>query len=227
LAKYKVFVTDDEILICNALQVIIQAQPDMEIAGVAYSGVDCLAQLEHTRPDLILLDVRMPLMDGIECTRKIRERYADILILILTTYNEESYIIDGLANGANGYLLKGLDFDQLIATIRSTLQGQYILPAEVAAKLANYLMNVKSTSRDWHELPASIKNNFTLTPREQDILLLLGKRLSIREIADELFISEGTTKNYLTTIYEKLNVTSRYEAIKLLHDENKRPRSLL
>jgi DNA-binding NarL/FixJ family response regulator len=219
LTTYKVFITDDEVLICNALEIVIQSQPDMEVVGVSHSGVDTLTQLEKIHPDLILMDVRMPIMDGIECIKKIKERYPDMLILILTTYNEESYIIDGLAHGANGYLLKGLDFPQLIATIRSTLNGQYILPAEVAAKLSHYLMNTKFASRDFHKLPTFITDNHSLTAREQDILLLLGNRLSIREIADELHISEGTIKNYLTIVYEKLNVSSRYEAIMLLRNK--------
>lgn len=216
MTTFKVFITDDEILICNALKIVIQAQPDMEVIGIATSGIDALAQLDSIQPDLVLMDVRMPGMDGIACTKKLKERYPEMPILILTTYNEESYIIDGLAHGANGYLLKGLEFSQLIETIRSTLNGQYILPAEVAAKLSRYLMNTRTAPRDISTLPASITANNLFTAREQDILLLLGNRLSIREIADELHISEGTIKNYLTIIYEKLNVSSRYEAITLL-----------
>ena len=152
-------------------------------------------------------------------TKKIKQRYPEMLILILTTYNEEKYIIDGLANGANGYLLKGLDFIQLISTIRSTLNGQYMLPAEVASKLSVYLMNSRSSNYGLSALPAFITDNFPLTNREQDILLLLANRLSVREIADELHISEGTIKNYLTTIYEKMNVNGRYEAIMLIRGE--------
>ncbi|OAS20710.1 response regulator transcription factor [Paenibacillus oryzisoli] len=216
MKTFKVFITDDEVLIGNALKIVIQAQPDMEVIGIATSGIDALAQLENIQPDLVLMDVRMPGMDGIACTKKLKERYPEMPILILTTYNEESYIIDGLAHGANGYLLKGLQFSQLIETIRSTLNGQYILPAEVAAKLSRYLMNTRNAPRDISTLPASITANNLFTTREQDILLLLGNRLSIREIADELHISEGTIKNYLTIIYEKLNVSSRYEAITLL-----------
>lgn len=216
MTTFKVFITDDEVLICNALKIVIQAQPDMEVIGIATSGIDALSQLEKIHPDLVLMDVRMPGMDGIECTKKMKQRYPEMPILILTTYNEESYIIDGLAHGANGYLLKGLEFSQLIETIRSTLNGQYILPAEVAVKLSRYLMNSRIDPRDIRTLPASILANSLFTTREQDILLLLGNRLSIREIADELHISEGTIKNYLTVIYEKLNVSSRYEAITLL-----------
>jgi DNA-binding NarL/FixJ family response regulator len=218
LTASKIFITDDEILISNALKIVIDAQPDMEVIGVASSGFDALSQLENVYPDLILMDVRMPEMDGIECTKKIKERYPEILILILTTYNEESYIIDGLAHGANGYLLKGLEFSQLIETIRNTLNGQYVLPAVVAAKLSRYLMNTRTASQDLHTLPEFLTSNYVFTPREQDILLLLGNRLAIREIANELHISEGTVKNYLTIIYEKLNVSNRYEAIALLRD---------
>jgi DNA-binding NarL/FixJ family response regulator len=219
LTTHKIFIVDDEALISSALEVVIQAQADMEVVGVAHSGIDALNQLAYIHPDLVIMDVRMPKMDGIECTQRIKERYPNILILIHTTFNEESYIIDGLANGANGYLLKGVDFPQLIATIRSTLHGQYILPAEVAAKLAAYLMNNKTDSKDFQALPKFITENYKLTSREQEILLLLGNRLSIREIADEMHISEGTVKNYLTVVYEKLDVTNRYEAISLLRNK--------
>jgi DNA-binding NarL/FixJ family response regulator len=219
LTTHKIFIVDDEALISSALEVVIQAQADMEVVGIAHNGSDALHQLTYIHPDLVIMDVRMPKMDGIECTQRIKERYPNILILIHTTFNEESYIIDGLANGANGYLLKGVDFPQFIATIRSTLHGQYILPAEVAAKLSAYLMNSKTTSKDFHTLPNFIKENYKLTSREQEILLLLGNRLSIREIADEMHISEGTTKNYLTVVYEKLEVANRYEAISLLRNK--------
>lgn len=213
---HKIFIVDDEVLISNALKVVIGTQADMEVVGVAHNGSDALHQLKHIHPDLVIMDVRMPTMDGIECTQKIKEHYPEILILIHTTFNEESYIIDGLASGANGYLLKGLDFAQLLNTIRSTLIGQYILPAEVAAKLSTYLMNNKNSSKDLHALPSFITDSYTLTAREQEILLLLGNRLSIREISDHMHISEGTAKNYLTVVYEKLNVSNRYEAITLL-----------
>ena len=216
MTTHQIFIIDDEALICNALQIIIEAQPDMNVVGVAHNGVDALKQLDTIRPDLVLVDIRMPKMDGIECTKKIKQRYPDMTILILTTYNEENYIIDGLANGASGYLLKTLDFAQLVTTIRSTLTGNYVLPAEVAAKLAHYLMTTRSSSHDLRTLPASLTDQHALTPREQDVLLLLGNRLSVREIAKELNITEGTVKNYLTTLYEKLNVSSRYEAIEII-----------
>lgn len=212
----KIFIIDDEALICNALRIVIDAQPDMEVVGVAYDGADALKRLEILRPDLILVDVRMPKMDGIECTRRIKERYPDMTLLILTTYNEENYIIDALAHGASGYLLKGIDFAGLVTTIRSTLDGNYVLPAEVAAKLARYLMTTRNASQDVRTLPDSITERHALTPREHDILLLLGNRLSVREMAKELSITEGTLKNYLTILYEKLNVSSRYEAIELI-----------
>ncbi|QFF98088.1 DNA-binding response regulator [Psychrobacillus glaciei] len=217
MTVFKILIIDDEELICNALQLVIQEESDMEVVGIGNNGVDALKLLETVLPDLILMDVRMPKMNGIECTKKIKERYPEMLILILTTYNEESFIIDGLAHGANGYLLKGTNFSQLIETIRSTLNGKYILPAEVAIKLSQFLLNTKTAAaRNLHKLPLSLIELYALTKREQDILLLLGNRLSVREIANELYISEGTVKNYLTTVYGKLNVSNRYEAINVI-----------
>lgn len=213
---HRVFITDDEPLICHALEIVINGESDMETVGFAHNGVDALDQIAQLHPDLVIMDVRMPIMDGIECTKRLKELYPSMPILILTTYNEEQYIIEGLANGANGYLLKGLDFPQLIATLRGAFNGQYILPTEVAIKLSSYLAQSKTPKTDIVILPDSILENYSFTNRERDILLLLASRLSIKEMADSLYISEGTVKNYLTIIYEKLSVNGRYEAIQLL-----------
>ncbi|MDF2650510.1 MAG: DNA-binding response regulator [Paenibacillus sp.] len=209
----KVFIADDEILIRTGLEIVINAEEDMEVVGTAMNGSEALEKIIELHPDIILMDVRMPEMDGIQCAKKVKEHFPEALILILTTYNEEEYIIEGLANGASGYLLKGIDFPKLIETIRDALNGHFFLPREVSLKLAKYL---KATKVDKDERLSSILSNKDFTKKEREIIVYLANRLSNKEIAEKLFVSEGTIKNYLTIIYQKLNVSNRYEAIQYL-----------
>lgn len=216
MATHKVFITDDDQLICSAMEILINTEEDMTVVGTAHNGADALDRIRLLQPDIVLMDVRMPIMNGIETTKKLRGLYPNLKILILTTFNEEDYLIEALANGANGYMLKNTDFAQIRSTIRNALSGQYMLSTEVAIKLSSYLSSSLKAKNVPFTLPPSINNREHFTNREQEIILLLGQRLSIREIADHLFIAEGTLKNYLTTIYHKLDVKNRHEAIQLL-----------
>lgn len=212
----KVFIADDEILIRTGLEIVINAEADLEVVGTAMNGSEALEKIIELHPDIILMDVRMPEMDGIQCAKKVKEHFPEALILILTTYNEEEYIIEGLANGASGYLLKGIDFPKLIETIRDALNGHYFLPKEVSLKLAKYLRDTQTSKGDKDERLSSLLSNKDFTKKEREIIVYLANRLSNKEIAEKLFVSEGTIKNYLTIIYQKLNVTNRYEAIQYL-----------
>jgi DNA-binding NarL/FixJ family response regulator len=218
MSALKIFIAEDEDLLRNGLELVINSDEGMKVVGTAANGLEALAKIEQTKPDLILMDIQMPIMDGIECIRRIRELNSDVIILILTTFNEEEYIIGGLAGGANGYLIKGIDFQKLLQTIRDAMEGQYFLPAEVAAKLVQYIYE-RNLSEKKYSLTSFITNTFTT--REQEIIPLLLDRLTNREMAEKLFVSEGTMKNYLTIIYEKLNVKNRLEAIQCLQRQVK------
>jgi DNA-binding NarL/FixJ family response regulator len=163
---HKIFIADDEALFRNAIELIINSEEDMEVIGTAENGLEAIQKIEQLQPHIVLLDIQMPVMNGIECTRRIRAQFPDMHILILTTFNEEDYIIEGLAYGANGYLLKGIDFKKLIQTIRDAMNGQYLLPTEVAGKLAKYLLNNKSSGID-NELPSFIRADSNFTSREK------------------------------------------------------------
>ena len=210
-----VLIAEDEDLIRNGLKIVINKESDMRVVGTATTGLEVLQKVAEVSPNLILMDIQMPIMDGIECIKRIREENNKVVIIILTTFNDEKYIIEGIAHGANGYLIKRPDFKKLIPTIRDAMNGDYILPAEVASKLVHYVFNNECHSRK-KTIPASITQGLEFTNREQEILNLLLQRLTNREISESLFISEGTIKNYLTTIYEKLGVKNRHEAIQLL-----------
>ncbi|WP_135553906.1 response regulator transcription factor [Paenibacillus cymbidii] len=210
--KLKVLIAEDDHLLRTGLALIIDAEPDMTVVGAVADGEQAIAAIERSKPDLVLLDLQMPKMDGLACIRHIRRLHADLPILILTTFNEEEYIFQGLAYGANGYLLKNLDFRQLTQTIRDAAQDKIMLPGEVAAKIARYVMNDGTYMKE-RGLARFFERNPNYTSKEQQMIKLLLGRLSNKEIAAQLFLAEGTVKNALTALYEKLDAGGRTEAI--------------
>ncbi len=213
--QLKVFITDDDSFFLNAIALIINAEDDFDVVGTARNGQEAFEKIQSVQPDIVLMDIKMPKMNGIDCVKELKKDFPEMLIIILTTFNEEEYIIEGLANGANGYLIKGIDNQTLVQTIRDLMKGQYLLPVEVATKLAKFTLShlAKETK---NVLPEYITSGNTFTKKEYEIMKLLARRYANKEIAAELFISVGTLKNYLTTIYEKLGVKNRSEAIAIL-----------
>ncbi|NQX60308.1 response regulator transcription factor [Paenibacillus qinlingensis] len=211
----KVMIVEDDALLRSGLELVIESEEDMEVIGAAPNGLVALQILETSRPDLVLMDVQMPEMDGLSCIREIRKRDAELPILILTTFNEEEYIFEGLADGANGYILKGLDFEKLVQAIRDTVNGQFVLPAEVAAKVAQYAATNSHYMKE-KRLKHFFETDNLFSKSEQPILSLLLQRLSNKEIADTLFLTEGTVKNKLSVIYDKMGVQNRQDAIRSL-----------
>jgi DNA-binding NarL/FixJ family response regulator len=137
----KVLIVDDERLIRNSLELVINAEVDMEVIATSQNGVEAIKDTEQLRPDVVLMDIQMPVMDGITAIKKIRAQDTQVIILILTSFIEDQYVIEGLANGANGFLLKRSQYTQLLQSIRDAMKGQYFLPVEVAARLVTYLHN--------------------------------------------------------------------------------------
>ncbi len=211
----QVLIVEDDELLRSGMQLVIDGEEDMQVCGLAGNGKEALACIKENRPDLVLLDLQMPVMDGIACMKEIRRTDQDLTVLILTTFNEEDYIFEALACGANGYLLKGIDFGKLVATMREAMNKQYVLPAEVAAKVASYAMGDRTYKQE-KGLQRYFEQATPFTKKEQQILVLLLKRLTNKEIADRLFLSEGTIKNNLTVIYGKLGVASWQEAVQEL-----------
>ncbi|MFC7679014.1 response regulator [Paenibacillus sp. GCM10028914] len=210
MRKIKIVIADDQMLTREGLRTILDLEDDIEVVGVAKNGEEACELVETLKPDLVMLDIQMPIMDGISALKRIKISYPNIFILILTTFIEEDYIVEGMANGASGYMLKDMDTDKMIASIRDTVSGQFILPATVAAKLAGRLNRFTD---DYAHFQKTNLNRMKLTEREEELAHLIIQGLNNREIADTLHIAEGTARNYISNLYGKLEVVDRAQAI--------------
>ena len=195
--KAAVLLVDDHALLRTGVANIINQEPDLHVVAEAGNGVEALAAFERHQPDVTLLDLRMPVMEGVEVVRQIRERDPRARFIILTTYDTDDEISRALKAGAKAYVLKDISADDLVGCIRDVLAGKTYLAPAVAAKLAEGVTRVQ------------------LTPREMATLRSLAEGKANKEIANELDISERTVKTHLAHLFEKLGVTSRTEAVKV------------
>ncbi|MBK3497052.1 response regulator transcription factor [Viridibacillus sp. YIM B01967] len=194
-----ILIVEDQAIVRNGLKMIVEQEPDFEIVAEASNGIEALTALENHHIDLVLMDVRMPEMNGIEATKRIRGRFPHIKILVLTTFDDEEYAFQTLKDGANGFLLKSAEPHKLISAIYSVLEGGLVLHEDVAAKLMPKLLQKTSPSQQVH----------TLTERELDVVKLVGEGKTNKEISEVLFLSIGTVKNYITHILQELDLRDR------------------
>lgn len=200
----KVLICDDQLIVCEGLAKILSSAPEIEVVGIAHDGAEALQLTETTRPDLVLMDLKMPVMNGIIATRKIREKYPLIYVLILTTYDDDDWLFDAVRSGAAGYLLKDTPPQNLIESIRGTVEGKTFLDPQIAGKvLESY------TSR---AAPKASPTTIQFSEREYAVLRLLAQGLSNVDIAQQLFLTEGTVRNYTSDIFKKLGVSDRTQA---------------
>ncbi|MCX7923621.1 MAG: response regulator transcription factor [Clostridia bacterium] len=218
--EIKVMIVDDQRLMREGLRTILDLEKDLKVVCLAENGQDALDKIDKSRPDVVLMDIRMPVMNGVECTGIIKKRYPNIKVLILTTFDDDEYIIDGLKNGAEGYLLKDLPSEKLIGSIRDIYNGSSIMQSEIAAKVISHITGQKVV----HHEPVHETNEYEgvdqLTEREKEVLKLVAKGMSNKEIANTIFISEGTVKNYISNIYDKIGINERSKLV-LYAIENK------
>ncbi|MDG0791162.1 response regulator transcription factor [Cohnella ginsengisoli] len=212
----RVVIADDQTLMRDGLQTIIDLQKDMEVVGAAEDGIQACELVRELRPDLVLMDIRMPRRDGIESTKTIKREHPETAVLILTTFAEDEYIVDALANGACGYMLKDLPALKIVESIRDAVKGQLMLPASVAAKLASRLAFLTKAPADVLDPNRLRQEMIRFTDREKKVILLMLEGRSNREMAEFLFMSEGTVKNYVSVIYQKIGTNDRAKALLLL-----------
>lgn len=200
-------IVDDQKIVRDGLKMILSLDDQINILGEAGNGKELMEIVPEMMPDVILMDIRMPIMDGVETTKAIKEKYPDIKIIILTTFNEDEFIFKGLKNGANGYILKDSDSDILINAIKTAYKGNILLNPEVTKKIVNVLNNNLNQNKDL-ENDEKLK---LLTTRELDVAKLVADGKSNKSICEELFLTEGTIKNYVTKILDKLELDNRTE----------------
>ncbi len=201
----KVLICDDQEIVCEGLQHILESDDDIQVVGIANNGAEALQKTSSLSPDLVLMDLKMPVMNGVVATRKIHAQYPQVRVLVLTTYDDDEWLFDAVRSGAAGYLLKDRPRSELIGAIKGTMDGNTYIDPAVAGKLLNHVSQ-SSTPRQ----PAA---NISFSDREKEILQLLVLGLSNADIARRLFLSEGTVRNYTSAIFTKLNVSDRTQAV--------------
>ncbi|CCQ92799.1 Uncharacterized transcriptional regulatory protein YfiK [[Clostridium] ultunense Esp] len=213
----KVLIVDDQALIREGLNMMLSLYEEIKIVGEAINGQEAIEIIEEKEVDVILMDIRMPWMDGVEATRIIKERYPHIRIIILTTFNEDEYIFQGLNNGADGYILKDVSSKELVSNIESVYKGDILFHGEVAKTIAAAMQEKKLIQNNKNRLEE-------LTPREMEIAKLVGEGKSNKEISKILYITEGTVKNHITRILSKLDLRDRTQLAIWLKTRNNHPK---
>lgn len=208
----KVLIVDDQKLIRESLSMMLSLYDSVDVIDGVENGKKAIEYLGKNEVDLILMDIRMPGMDGVEATKVIKEKYPDVKIIILTTFNEDEYIFEGLKNGADGYLLKDISSEDLVKSIEAVYGGRnMLLQTDIARRM------IDSIHKEDDAFKSEIKGKFEdLTRREYEIAVLVGKGKSNKEISEELFIAEGTVKNHLTKILDKLDIRNRTQLAVLI-----------
>ncbi len=202
----RVLICDDHALFRRGLVMVLESEEGIEVVAEAEDGADALAKAEETAPDVILMDVRMPKMSGIEATRAIADLVPSAKILMLTVSDEEEDLYEAVKAGATGYLLKEISIEEVANAIRAVVTGQSLISPSMASKLLSEFNNLAKVAQQKVLAPR-------LTDRELQVLKLVAQGLSNREVAEQLFISENTVKNHVRNILEKLHLHSRMEAV--------------
>ncbi len=208
--KIKVLVTDDQIELAKELKNLLETDERLEVTGIAADGFEALEQMKKTVPDVVLLDIRMPNMNGVVATRHIKTEYPDTKVVILTTFDDSDYILNAINNGASGYLLKDIGSGALIDAVKNAYEGDTILPAKIARRIADAAQHV-SADRE-----IKLTRAFGLSDREVEIALMMYEGFTNRQISSALKLTEGTTRNYVSSIYIKTNSENRAGAVQAI-----------
>ena len=200
----RVVICDDQTIVRDGLAMLLKLEKDIEVVGIAGDGDAAVGLVDEQKPDLVLMDLKMPIMNGVEATRQIRSGHPEVKVLVLTTYDDDEWVFDAIRAGASGYLLKDTPRDELVKAIRGTMLGRSYVDPAVAGKMLGQLSSRQTQ-------PASLITQ-KLTERETEVLRLIGKGMSNTDIAKRMFLSEGTVRNHVSSILAKLGVSDRTQA---------------
>ena len=202
----KVLIADDQELIRQSLEIVLSTKEGIEVTGTAKDGREVIRCIRKEKPDVILMDVRMPEIDGVQCTEIIKENYPQIKIIILTTFDDDEFVFSALKHGASGYLLKGISMDDLEEAIKTVVQGGSMINPDVATKVVELFSKMAQSNFD---MMIDAKNVEDLNETERKVTHLVGCGMSNKEISGKLSLSEGTIRNYLSSILNKLDLRDR------------------
>ena len=204
--KIKVLLADDQSILADGIKSVLSSCPDLEVVGIASDGFEALKLVDERDPDVVLMDIRMPNMNGVIATQEIKRRRPEVKVLILTTFDDSDYILNAINNGASGYLLKDTSSAALIDAIKNAYEGDTILPAKIARRIADAARMVSS------DREIKLKRAFGLSDREVEIAVMICEGFTNKQIASALKLTDGTARNYISSIYEKMGASSRAEA---------------
>jgi DNA-binding NarL/FixJ family response regulator len=207
--KIRVLIADDQQLVREGLCVLLDLIPDICVVGEASNGTEAVERARQLEPDVILMDVQMPELDGVAATRQIQDTCPEVKVIILTTFDDDEYVFEGLLAGAAGYLLKDVPSEQLAEAIRAAARGEAFIHPSVTRKVVAELTRLTEREHVRREQPLAEP----LSLREMEVLALLAESLSNQEIADRLYIAPGTVKNHVSNILSKLNARDRTQAV--------------
>jgi DNA-binding NarL/FixJ family response regulator len=202
----RILLCDDQDIVTEGMGVILRSIRDFQVVGVAHDGAQAIELCQQLQPDLVLMDLRMPIMNGIQATRKLRQQFPQVKVLVLTTYDDDEWVFDAIRAGAAGYLLKDTPREQIVAAIRGTVAGATHIDPQVAGKLLAHIAQPPGFT------PAASTLTADLSDRELEILKLIAAGLNNGEIAERLHLSKGTVQNYVSGLFVKLDVTDRTQA---------------
>jgi len=195
----KVIIVDDDGLIRDSLKLLLGLEEDMEVIGTAKNGMEAFQLCKENKPDIVLMDIRMPVMDGVLGTKLIKESFKEVKVVLLTTFKDDEYIREAVMNGAEGYILKNQSSDSIIESLRTVYNGNTVFQKDVISLITGMLKEEKKKT----------PSDFNLSEREFEVLALIAEGLSNKEISEKLFLGEGTVRNYITNVLEKLQLRDR------------------
>lgn len=200
----RVLICDDQAVVVDGLEMILSADAEIEVVGTAQDGADAVEKAATTQPEVVLMDLKMPGMNGIQATRLIRQQNPQVKVLVLTTFGDDEWVFDAIRSGADGYLLKGTPRTELIRAVKGTSAGQTHVDPNIAGRLFSHVA----------QSPGQTSTTMVsdLSERERDILRLLAQGMTNAEISERLFLTRGTVRNYVSTILAKLGVEDRTQA---------------
>ncbi len=211
-----IIIVDDQRLLREGLQTLLQTEEGLEISALCANGKEALQAVQEHKPDVVLMDIKMSGMDGIDAMKRIKREYPGTVVLMLTTFAENRYIVDAMAGGADGFLLKDMSSRIIVQTIRDAMNGEVILPAPIASKLAAKLSVLSEGRADRFDERKLRESGYCFTVRERKIIELMTEGYTNKQISSSLFMSEGTVRNYISVIYNKVGTNDRIAAVAIL-----------